>query len=193
VGSASNGEEIWADIGEVFGNGGDGDVLARDAKPEAALGEVESEAEAKNKDESCRPDKERATVFCNEQNGSFGSVVEGDGPLFVEGVGCFAGMEAGDGFIGSGRSAGSADADDEEGVGDLRKLQGGGMGKEDGEGKRGTGDGDATGEVYLETPGGASLVEDDRLGANEAAGGVTDGEGNGRDKGGLVKNNAVIR
>lgn len=192
MGSTSNGEEIWADVGEVFGNGGDGDVLAGDAQPEAALGEVESEAEAKNEDDSRRPDKERATVFSNEENGSFGSVVEGNGPLFVESVGCFARVEAGDGFIGGGRSAGCADTDDEEGVGDLRKLQGGGVGEEDGEGERGTGDGDATGEVYLETPGGAGLVEDYGLGANEASGGVTDGEGNGGDEGGLVKNDAVV-
>ncbi len=189
---ADDSKEVGADVGEVFGNGSDGDVVAGDAEPEATLGEVEGEAEAEDKDDGGGPDEGGTAIFRDEEDSSFGGVVESDGPLFVEGVGCFADVEAGDGFVSGGGSAGCAYTDDEEGVGDLWKLEGRGVGKEDGEGKGCSGDGDATSEVYLETLGGAGLVEDDRLGADKAAASVADGESDGGDEGGLVENDAVV-
>ncbi len=75
---------------------------------------------------------------------------------------------------------------------DLWELQRGGVRKEDGEGVRCPGDGDAFGKIYLEALDGAGLVEDDRLGADEAAAGVADGKSDGGDEGRLVKDDAVV-
>lgn len=185
-------EKVGANVGEVFGNSGDSNVVAGDAEPEATLGEVESEAEAEDEDNGSGPDEGRTTIFRDKKDGGFGGVVEGDGPLFVEGVGRSANVEAADGFITGGGSARCADADDEERVGDLWKLEAGSVGKEDGECKGCSGDGNATSEVYLETLGGAGLVENDRLGADKTAASVTDGEGDGGDERGLVENDAIV-
>ena len=83
-------EEIGTDVGEVFVESGDLNVLALNAKPEAALGEVEGHAEAEDEEDGSGPDKQGAAVFCYEEDGSCGGVVEGDGPLFVEAMGCLA-------------------------------------------------------------------------------------------------------
>ena len=66
------------------------------------------------------------------------------------------------------------------------------MRKEDVEGVGCPGDGDVFGKIYLEALDGAGLVEDDRLGADQAAGGVADGKGDGGDEGRLVKDDAVV-
>src|ERR1700694_1836103 len=187
-----DGEEVGADVGEVFGNGGHGDMLAGDAEPEAALGEIESEAEAKNEDDGGWPDDEGAGVPGDEEDSGFGSIVEGDGPLLVEGMGCFADVETGDGFVGGKGRAGRADTDDEEGMGDLLKLEVGSVREEDSKREGGAGNWDSTSEVYLEALGCASLIGDDGLGAEEAASGVADGEGDRGDEGGLVEDDAVI-
>ena len=192
VGGAGDGEEVGADVGEVFRNGGHSDMLAGDAEPEATLGEIESEAEAKDENNGGGPDDEGAGVPGDEEDGGFGSVVEGDGPLFVDGGGCFAGVETGDGFVGGGGRTGCADTDDEEGMGDLLKLEVGGVREEDSKREGGAGNWDSTSEVYLEALGCAGLVEDDGLGADEAATGVANGEGDGGDEGGLVEDDAVV-
>ena len=192
VGGADDSKEVGADVGEVFGNSGDGDVVAEDAEPETTLGEVEGEAEAEYEDDGGGPDEGGTTIFRDEEDGGFGGVGEGDGPLFVESAGCFADVEAGDSFVSGRGSARCADTDDEEWVGDLWKLKGRGMGKEDGEGKGCSGDGDATSKVYLETLSSAGLVEDDRLGADKAAASVADGESDGGDEGRLMENDAIV-
>lgn len=83
---AGEGEEVGADVGEVFGEGGDVDVLALDAQPETALREVEGDAEAEDEDDGGRPDKGRAAVFGDKKDGGFPGVVDGDGPLVIEAV-----------------------------------------------------------------------------------------------------------
>ncbi len=85
---AGEGEEVGADVGEVFGEGGDVDVLALDAQPEAALWEVEGDAEAENEDNGGRPDEGGAAVFGDKKDGGFCGVVDGDGPLVIEAVAC---------------------------------------------------------------------------------------------------------
>ncbi len=167
-------------------------MVAGDAEPESALGKIESEAEAKDENDSGWPDDEGAGVPGDEKDCGLGSVVEGDGPLLVEGGGCFADVETSDGFVGGGGSAGCADADDEEGMGDLLKLEVGGVREEDSKRQRGACNGDATSEVNLEALGCAGLVEDDGLGADEAAGRVADGEGDRGDEGGLVEDDAIV-
>ena len=93
-------------------------------------------------------------------------------------------MEADDGFILVGRSARRADADEEEWILHLGELSSGVMGEEDADGHWCSGDGDAIGvihdEALLELSG---LVEDDGLGADNAALGIGDGEGDRGDEG----------
>lgn len=85
---AGEGEEVGADVGEVFGEGGDVDVLALDTQPEAALWEVEGDAEAEDEDDGGRPDEGGTAVPGDKEDGGFCGVVDGDGPLVIEAVAC---------------------------------------------------------------------------------------------------------
>ena len=76
MGGAGDGEKVRANVGEVFRDRGQGDMLAGDAEPEAALGEVEGEAEAKDEDDGGGPDEQGAGVSGDEEDGGFGHCLD---------------------------------------------------------------------------------------------------------------------
>ena len=68
----------------MFVEGGYLDMLTGDAQPETTLGKIEGETKAEDENDGSGPDKQRATVFGDEEDGGFAGLVERDGPLFVE-------------------------------------------------------------------------------------------------------------
>lgn len=177
----------------MFWYSADGDALAGDAQPEAALWEVEGDAEAENKNNSSGPDKEGATVFGNEQHRRFGGIIEGDGPLFIKALGRLPNVEAAHGFVAGGRRTRRADADNKERIRDLRKLEVRRMREDDGQREAGSGNRNAAREVYLQALFGSGLVKHDRLVANEAATGVANGECDRGNERRLVEDDPIIR
>lgn len=122
-----NGEKVGADVGKVFAQGGYLDMLAGDAQPEATLGKIEGETKAKDEDNSGGPDKQRAAIFGDEEDGGFAGLVEGDGPLFVEtGLG-LAHSHVDKSFEGVGRGSRYANTNKERWMLHLSKLYRGRM------------------------------------------------------------------
>lgn len=189
---AGDAEKVGANIGEMLVQGGHVDTLAGDAQPDAALREIEGQAEAENEDHGSRPDEGGAAVSGNEQDSSFGGVIESDGPLFVKTGGGLADADISQSFEIGRRGSRHANTDKEGWVTHLSELDGGRMREGDGEGHGSTGDGNALRIVNLQALVVAGLVEDDRLGADEAAVGVTDGERDGGYEGRLVEDDAII-